>query len=104
LGCWLKISAATSPNIFAVRSYRWITSEVILTPESAANAIINATPIACKRINQMSRVLLKTRGGRRGSGMGSLLEALWGFYTNQALSKVDPESYAYELGWFSDHG
>jgi len=36
--------------------------------------------------------------------MGSLLEALWGFHTNQVLSKVDPESYAYELGWFSDHG
>ncbi|MFN6463075.1 MAG: hypothetical protein RMZ41_014670 [Nostoc sp. DedVER02] len=36
--------------------------------------------------------------------MGSLLEALWGFYTNQVLLKVDPESYAYELGWFSDHG
>lgn len=75
-----------------------------MTPESAAIAIINATPIACKRINQMSCVVLKTRGGRRGSGMGSLLEALWGFYTNQVLSKVDPESYAYELGWFSDHG
>lgn len=76
-----------------------------MTPENAANAIINATPIAaCKRINQMSRVLLKTRGGRRGSGMGSLLEALWGFYTNQVLSKVDPEAQACELGWFSDHG
>ncbi|MGF2014321.1 MAG: hypothetical protein RMX25_022885 [Nostoc sp. DedVER01b] len=75
-----------------------------MIPENAATAIINATPIACKRINKMSRVLLKTRGGRRGSGMGSLLEALWGFYTNQVLLKVDPESYAYELGWFSDHG
>lgn len=36
--------------------------------------------------------------------MGSLLEALWGFYTNQVLPKVARESYAYELGWFSDHG
>lgn len=76
----------------------------MLTPENAATAIINATPIACKRINRMSRVLLKTRGGRRGSGMGSLLEALWGFSTNQVLSKVDPEAHTYELGWFSDHG
>jgi len=76
-----------------------------VTPESAATAIINATSIACKRINKMSRVLLKTRGGRRGSGMGSLLEALWGFYTNQVLSKkADNEPCAYELGWFSDHG
>jgi hypothetical protein len=82
-----------------------IDSGIIVTPESAATAIIDATSIACKRINQMSRVLLKTRGGRRGSGMGSLLEALWGFYTNQILSKkADRESYAYELGWFSDHG
>lgn len=78
--------------------------ETIVTPESAATAIINATPIACGRINKMSRVLLRTRGGRRGSGMGSLLEALWGFYTNKVLSKFEPESYAYELGWFSDHG
>lgn len=75
-----------------------------MTPENAAIAIIKATPMACKRINQMSRFLLKTRGGRRGSGMGSLLEALWGFHTNKVLSTVDPESYAYELGWFSDHG
>ncbi|MEH2058548.1 MAG: hypothetical protein V7K97_20820 [Nostoc sp.] len=36
--------------------------------------------------------------------MGSLLEALWGFSTNQVLSKVDPEAHTYELGWFSDHG
>lgn len=76
----------------------------MVTPENAATAIINATPIACERINEMSRNFLRTRGGRRGSGMGSLLEALWGFCTNQVLSEVDPEASAYELGWFSDHG
>lgn len=75
----------------------------MITSNDAASAIRQATPLACKRINAMSSVMFRTRGGRLGSGMGSLLEALWGFHTNKLLPKVCAEATECELGWFSDH-
>ena len=41
--------------------------------------------IACQRMNSFSSQILKTRGGRIGSGMGALLEALWGYMMNQII-------------------
>ena len=43
--------------------------------------------IACQRMNDFSTQILRTRGGRIGSGMGALLEALWGYMMNQIISQ-----------------
>lgn len=61
--------------------------------EIKAEAIL-ATNIFCKE-------KIVTRGGRVGSGMGTLLEALWGFNMNQLLLKY-PE-YNCEIAWFPDN-
>lgn len=37
-----------------------------------------------------------------GSGMGTLLEALWGYYVNQALSEMRPRP-SWELAWIVGH-
>jgi len=54
--------------------------------------------ITTSKINEFSESVLKTRGGRIGSGMGLLIEALWGYYINMELGKED-----FEIGWFPDH-
>jgi hypothetical protein len=77
----------------------------VVNPQLAASAIEEATPLACRAINALTSVLFRTRGGRIGSGMGSVLEALWGFYANRCLYRVNAAvSEECELGWFSDHG
>ncbi len=60
--------------------------------------IISCSNNACSRINNFSADVLKTRGGRIGSGMGLLIEALWGYYMNIELNEQD-----IEIGWFPDH-
>lgn len=75
----------------------------MVTSEEAAKIVIGATAEACKRINAFSHEVLRTRGGRLGSGMGSLLEALWGYYVNQVLHNAGGEAAACEIAWLSDH-
>lgn len=75
----------------------------MLTAEEAAKTITQVTGIACENINKFSHEVLRTRGGRFGSGMGGLLEALWGYYINQALLKTGDEAEACEIAWLSDH-
>ncbi|MBQ4447993.1 MAG: hypothetical protein II897_06835 [Clostridia bacterium] len=56
---------------------------------------------ACEKMNDFSANVLKTRGGRIGSGMGALLEALWGYMMNQIIhehSELDCE-----IAWFPDN-
>ncbi len=55
---------------------------------------VNATNNFCKE-----KIL--TRGGRVGSGMGTLLEALWGFNMNQLL--LQDTECDYEIAWFPDN-
>lgn len=65
------------------------------------NYIAGISDLACKRMNDFSKEILKTRGGRIGSGMGALLEALWGYMMNQIIAedkKVDCE-----IAWFPDN-
>lgn len=71
-----------------------------MEPKTAAQIIIEATPIACENINTFSKEVFRTRGGRVGSGMGTLLEALWGYYVNQVL---DNQSHLVEIAWLADH-
>lgn len=74
-----------------------------LSPDVAARSLMKATEIAVSEINKFSSVVLKTRGGRMGAGMGTLLEALWGYYVNQALVKMHGENGSIEIGWLSDN-
>jgi hypothetical protein len=75
----------------------------MVTSEEAAKIVIDATAVACERINTFSHEVLRTRGGRLGSGMGSLLEALWGYYVNQVLHNAGGDAAACEIAWLSDH-
>lgn len=56
---------------------------------------------ACEKMNEFSVNILKTRGGRIGSGMGALLEALWGYMMNQMILQR-PELDC-EIAWFPDN-
>lgn len=57
--------------------------------------------IACQRMNDFSTQILRTRGGRIGSGMGALLEALWGYMMNQIISQ--DTSLDCEIAWFPNN-
>lgn len=67
----------------------------------AANKVMACTPEAIVSVNNFTQKTFQTRGGRIGSGMGSLIEGLWGFYLN-AILRRDPSSQ-YELGWIYGH-
>lgn len=72
-----------------------------MSPQVAAGEIISATDLTCQEINAFSERVFRTRGGRIGSGMGTLLEALWGYYVTNELSKG--ESTKCELVWLIGH-
>ena len=55
---------------------------------------------ACEKMNDFSKNILRTRGGRIGSGMGALLEALWGYMMNQLLESKGIDC---EIAWFPDN-
>lgn len=56
---------------------------------------------ACEKMNEFSSNVLKTRGGRIGSGMGALLEALWGYMMNQII--LQRQELDCEIAWFPDN-
>ena len=66
--------------------------------ENAFEIVKNCIPNAINKMNQFCQEVLKTRGGRIGSGMGGLLEALWGYYMNTELSTTECE-----IAWFPNH-
>ena len=73
-----------------------------MTPGEASKYITEATPVALQGINDFSREVLRTRGGRVGSGMGTLLEALWGYHVN--LRFQDPAmALPIEVAWLIGH-
>ena len=52
----------------------------------AISNLSQSVPLVIERLNSFSRRVLLLRGGERiGSGLGLLLEALWGFCTNKLL-------------------
>jgi hypothetical protein len=75
----------------------------MISSQEAADTIVNSTRIACQKINDFSHKVLRTRGGRIGSGMGILLEALWGYYVNQILQGEGGSTAQCEIGWLSEH-
>lgn len=65
------------------------------------NQISQISDLACKRMNEFSATILKTRGGRIGSGMGALLEALWGYMMNEII--LEKNTLDCEIAWFPDN-
>ncbi|MGB0990871.1 MAG: hypothetical protein ACPG32_00200, partial [Akkermansiaceae bacterium] len=68
---------------------------------TAAEKVITSTHSAIDAVNAFTRKIFVTRGGRIGSGMGSVVEALWGFHVNRILKAED--GIDYELGWIYGH-
>jgi hypothetical protein len=67
----------------------------------AVAEILKTSDFACKRLNQFAARVLRTRGGRIGSGMGAVIESLWGFLLNRELAKESGNSI--ELAWMYGH-
>lgn len=74
---------------------------MLITAETASNLIIHYTSKACVSLNEFTADVFQTRGGRIGSGMGGVIEALWGFYLNRALRDAGADEI--ELGWIYGH-
>jgi hypothetical protein len=70
-------------------------------PEICARALKSALPEIRRGINDFTAGHFHCLGGRMGSGMGSLLEALWAFYARRTLSQV--LSHDYEIAWMVDN-
>lgn len=75
----------------------------MVTPEQSAELIVTNAPKTRELINAFTEEVLKTRGGRLGSGMGSLIEALWGYYLNGILCGEGIHSAECEIGWLVGH-
>jgi len=68
---------------------------------SAADKIMISTHATVDLVNRFTEQVFHTRGGRIGSGMGSVVEALWGFHLNGILR--NEKNIPYELGWIYGH-
>lgn len=68
------------------------------TAGEASDYIRNVSPAVISTINDFIRATFVTRGGRMGSGMGLLLEGLWGYHMSQAL-----EPHGIEIAWIADN-
>lgn len=74
-----------------------------MTPHEASVTIAVLTTPTVDAVNKFCSDVLQTRGGRLGSGMGMLLEALWGYYLNHELSKEVCISQSCEMLWLPGH-
>ncbi len=67
----------------------------------ALKSILDNSAAARQRLNEFTARMFRTRGGRIGSGMGAVIEALWGFFLNQIL--VEQSGHDIELAWMYGH-
>lgn len=74
-----------------------------ITPNAAETLVQTAAVTALSSLNQFCAEAFRTRGGRLGSGMGSLLEAVWVYFTNRALHNEGGIAADCEIGWLPDH-
>lgn len=74
-----------------------MTGAAKLTSHQAADKIKDSNHEVVQRINDFTRATFRTRGGRMGSGMGLLLEGLWGYHMSAVL-----EPYGIEIAWIAD--
>jgi len=75
----------------------------MVSSDNAQDAVVAASVDACKKINVFAKEVLHTRGGRIGSGMGTLLEALWGYFTNHGIGGQFQGDDQCELAWMYGH-
>jgi hypothetical protein len=74
-----------------------------ITSSNAATLIRSEASKALVALNRFSHEAFRTRGGRLGSGMGSLLEALWVYFMNRTLHNEGGVAADCEIGWLEDH-
>lgn len=75
---------------------------IIVTINNSVYELAKAlNPEAIKSMNEYLYEVMRTRGGRVGSGMGTVLETLWGYNLNKALR--DNGHSEFEVAWFPDH-
>lgn len=74
-----------------------------LTSATAVDIVHSDAASVLNQINEFTCSTFRTRGGRLGSGMGSLLEALWVYYTNRTLQNEGGLARDCELAWLPDH-
>jgi hypothetical protein len=72
-------------------------------PSQAVDAVYGDADAVTKAINDFTAATFRTRGGRLGSGMGSLIEALWVYYMNTSLQNDGGIARVCELAWLPDH-
>lgn len=71
--------------------------------EAAVQIVCKDAPRVINSMNYFALKTFRTRGGRLGSGMGSLLEALWVYYMNNTLANQGGIARECELVWLPDH-
>ena len=74
-----------------------------ITSSNAVTLLHQETPKAFDALNKFASEAFRTRGGRLGSGMGSLLEALWVYFMNRTLQNDGGIAADCEIGWLEDH-
>lgn len=77
--------------------------DVGISADEAVTILLGDASQAVDEINAFTLKTFKTRGGRLGSGMGSLLEALWVYHMNTILFNQGGSARLCELGWLQDH-
>jgi hypothetical protein len=71
--------------------------------EAAVKVVCQDAPHVVASMNEFTAKTFRTRGGRLGSGMGSLLEALWVYHMNNTLSGQGGVARECEFVWLPDH-
>jgi hypothetical protein len=71
--------------------------------EAAVDVVCKDAPQVIARMNEFTSKTFRTRGGKLGSGMGSLLEALWVYYMNNTLANQGGIARDCEFVWLPDH-
>ena len=71
-----------------------------MSTKASIKALSQASAQAIPDMNAFLADVFQTRGGRLGSGMGLLLEGLWGYWVNQ---QFDAMGVDLEIGWISGH-
>jgi hypothetical protein len=74
-----------------------------IKPLEAVILLHQETPKAIDALNTFSTTAFRTRGGRLGSGMGSLLEALWVYFMNRTLQNEGGVAADCEIAWLEEH-
>jgi hypothetical protein len=76
---------------------------ISILPAQAVEAVHGDADGVTAAINDFTGTTFRTRGCRLGSGMGSLIEALWVYYMNNALRNDGGVARVCELAWLPDH-